>query len=167
MHQEIIYEGIFILPDYERENDGRLDCLTLKIHHTGSKRPVLGNNWSSFAYPSDDFLYTIWTAIKPCTKNSMLNNISMVYRSWHDITQEKTMNDQTIETNETKTTDKVRNPRQRNEKSIRSLSLQEVDIALGGYEKTIRMNTESIKSKLSTGLTIPPDVLRDLAIANK
>lgn len=91
----------------------------------------------------------------------------MVYRSWHDITQEKTMNDQQNETNEAPVTDKVRNPRQRTEKSIRSLSLQEVDIALGGYEKTIRMNTESIKSKLSSGATIPPDVLRDLAIANK
>lgn len=57
--------------------------------------------------------------------------------------------------------------RQRDEKSIRSLSLQEVDIALNGYDKTIRMNTESIKSKLSTGATIPPEVLRELAIANK
>ena len=57
--------------------------------------------------------------------------------------------------------------RKTNEKSIRTLTLTEVDGALTVYDKTIRMNTELVKTKLSSGGTIPSDVLRDLSVANK
>ena len=57
--------------------------------------------------------------------------------------------------------------RKSNEKSIRTLSLTEVDGALTVYDKTIRMNTELVKAKLTSGGTIPSDVLRDLSVANK
>ncbi len=54
-----------------------------------------------------------------------------------------------------------------NEKPIRTLSLTEVDGALAVYDKTIRMNTELVKTKLTSGGAIPSDVLRDLSVANK
>jgi len=57
--------------------------------------------------------------------------------------------------------------RKSNEKSIRTLSLTEVDGAITVYDKTIRMNTELVKTKLTSGGTIPSDVLRDLSVANK
>ena len=57
--------------------------------------------------------------------------------------------------------------RKTNEKSLRTLSLTEVDGALAVYDKTIRMNTELVKSKLTSGGAIPSDVLRDLSVANK
>ncbi len=57
--------------------------------------------------------------------------------------------------------------RRTNEKSIRTLSLTEVDGALAVYDKTIRMNTDLVKSKLVAGGAIPSDVLRDLSVANK
>lgn len=76
----------------------------------------------------------------------------------------------TEETNQNPTTEQTTQPKTRrktNEKSIRTLSLTEVDGALAVYDKTIRMNTELVKTKLTTGGTIPSDVLRDLSIANK
>ena len=57
--------------------------------------------------------------------------------------------------------------RQTSQKSLRSLSLTEVDGSLAVYDKTIRMNTEVVKSKLTSGGAIPSDVLRDLSIANR
>ena len=57
--------------------------------------------------------------------------------------------------------------RKTNEKSIRTLSLTEVDGALAVFDKTIRMNTELVKTKLTSGGAIPSDVLRDLSVANK
>ena len=57
--------------------------------------------------------------------------------------------------------------RKSNEKSLRTLSLTEVDGALAVYDKTIRMNTELVKTKLTSGGAIPSDVLRELSIANK
>jgi hypothetical protein len=57
--------------------------------------------------------------------------------------------------------------RQINQKSLRSLSLTEVDGSLAVYDKTIRMNTEVVKTKLTSGGAIPSDVLRDLSIANR
>lgn len=74
------------------------------------------------------------------------------------------------ETNQNPTTEQITQPKTRrksNEKSIRTLSLTEVDGALAVYDKTIRMNTELVRSKLTTGGAIPSDVLRDLSIANK
>jgi hypothetical protein len=53
------------------------------------------------------------------------------------------------------------------QKSLRTLSLTEVDGALAVYDKTIRMNTELVKSKLTSGGAIPSDVLRDLSVANR
>lgn len=76
----------------------------------------------------------------------------------------------TEETNQNPTTEQTTQPKNRrktNEKSIRTLSLTEVDGALAVYDKTIRMNTELVKTKLTTGGTIPSDVLRDLSIANR
>jgi len=64
-------------------------------------------------------------------------------------------------------TDKPKTRRKSTEKSIRTLSLTEVDGALAVYDKTIRMNTELVKTKLTSGGAIPSDVLRDLSIANK
>lgn len=57
--------------------------------------------------------------------------------------------------------------RKSNEKSLRTLSLTEVDGALAVYDKTIRMNTELVKTKLTSGGAIPSDLLRDLSVANK
>ena len=57
--------------------------------------------------------------------------------------------------------------RKSNEKSVRTFSLTEVDGALAVYDKTIRMNTELVKTKLTSGGAIPSDVLRELSIANK
>jgi hypothetical protein len=57
--------------------------------------------------------------------------------------------------------------RKTNEKPLRTLSLTEVDGALTVYDKTIRMSTELVKAKLTSGGAIPSDVLRDLSIANK
>ena len=64
-------------------------------------------------------------------------------------------------------TKKPTTSRKTNEKSLRTLSLTEVDGALAVYDKTIRMNTELIKNKLTSGGAIPSDVLRDLSVANK
>lgn len=64
-------------------------------------------------------------------------------------------------------TEKRKTRRQSNEKSIGTLSLTEVDGALAGFEKIIRSHTELVKTKLSTGSSIPSDVLRDLATANR
>ncbi len=64
-------------------------------------------------------------------------------------------------------TDKPKTRRKTNEKSLRTLSLTEVDGALAVYDKTIRMNTELVKTKLTSGGAIPSDVLRDLSVANK
>jgi hypothetical protein len=57
--------------------------------------------------------------------------------------------------------------RKSNEKSIRTLSLTEVDGALAVFDKTIRMSTDVVKSKLTSGGAIPSEVLRDLSVANK
>lgn len=76
----------------------------------------------------------------------------------------------TEETNLNPTTEQTTQPKTRrktNEKSIRTLSLTEVDGALAVYDKTIRMNTELVKTKLTLGGAIPSDVLRDLSVANK
>lgn len=67
----------------------------------------------------------------------------------------------------TEQTDQPKRRRQSGEKSIRTLTLSEVDGALAVYDKTIRMNTELVKSKLTAGGAIPSEVLRDLSIANK
>lgn len=71
----------------------------------------------------------------------------------------------TIQTTEQASQPKTR--RKSNEKSVRTLSLTEVDGALAVYDKTIRMNTELVKTKLTSGGAIPSDVLRELSIANK
>lgn len=76
----------------------------------------------------------------------------------------------TNEINTTPATEQATRPktsRKTNEKSIRTLSLTEVDGALTVYDKTIRMNTELVKTKLTTGGAIPSEVLRDLSIANR
>ena len=76
----------------------------------------------------------------------------------------------TSENTTTPTTEEAVQPKTRrksNEKSIRTLSLNEVDGALTVYDKTIRMNTELVKTKLTTGGAIPSEVLRDLSIANR
>lgn len=67
----------------------------------------------------------------------------------------------------TEQTDQPKRRRQNGEKSIRTLTLSEVDGALAVYDKTIRMNTELVKSKLSAGGAFPSGVLRDLSVANK
>lgn len=76
----------------------------------------------------------------------------------------------TNEINTTPATEQATRPktsRKTNEKSIRTLSLTEVDGALAVFDKTIRMNTELVKTKLTSGGAIPSDVLRDLSVANK
>ena len=76
----------------------------------------------------------------------------------------------TSENTTTPTTEQAVQPmtrRKSNEKSIRTLSLTEVDGALTVYDKTIRMNTELVKTKLTSGGAIPSEVLRDLSIANR
>lgn len=77
------------------------------------------------------------------------------------------MNDQSNPSTATQPKEQVKIRRQSNEKSIRSLSLTEVDGALAVYDKTIRMSTELVKTKLTSGGAIPSDVLRDLSVANK
>lgn len=77
------------------------------------------------------------------------------------------MTEETNQNPANKQTDKPKTRRTSNEKSIRTLSLTEVDGALAVYDKTIRMNTELVKTKLTTGGAIPSDVLRDLSIANR
>lgn len=77
------------------------------------------------------------------------------------------MTEETNQNPANKQTEKPKTRRTSNEKSIRTLSLTEVDGALAVYDKTIRMNTELVKTKLTTGGAIPSDVLRDLSIANK
>ncbi len=62
--------------------------------------------------------------------------------------------------------DKKRRSRD-HQKSIRTFSLLEVDNALSNYDKTIRLNTEQVKTKLVSGVPIPSTVLRELSIANK
>ncbi len=76
------------------------------------------------------------------------------------------MTDQSTTTT-TQPEEQIKSRRTSDEKSIRSLTLAEVDGALAVYDKTIRMNTELVKSKLSAGGHLPSDVLRDLSVANK
>lgn len=64
-------------------------------------------------------------------------------------------------------TNQPKTRRKTNEKPLRTLSLTEVDGALAVYDKTIRMSTELVKAKLTSGGAIPSDVLRDLSTANK
>jgi len=77
------------------------------------------------------------------------------------------MTEQSIITAPTEQAAQPKTRRKTNEKSIRTLTLTEVDGALTVYDKTIRMNTELVKAKLTSGGTIPSDVLRDLSVANK
>lgn len=77
------------------------------------------------------------------------------------------MTEETNQNTTTAQTDKPKTRRQSTQKSIRTLSLTEVDGALAVYDKTIRMNTELVKTKLTSGGAIPSDVLRDLSVANK
>jgi hypothetical protein len=78
-----------------------------------------------------------------------------------------TMTEETYQNPTTEQTAKPKTRRKTNEKSIRTLSLTEVDGSIAVYDKTIRMNTELVKTKLTTGGAIPSDVMRDLSIANK
>ena len=73
----------------------------------------------------------------------------------------------TASNNSAQQTTQPKNRRKTNEKPLRTLSLTEVDGALAVYDKTIRMSTELVKTKLTSGGAIPSDVLRDLSIANK
>ncbi len=85
-----------------------------------------------------------------------------------DTNRRKTMTEEITTTVPTpESTDKPKTRRKTNEKSLRTLSLTEVDGALAVYDKTIRMNTELVKTKLTSGGAIPSDVLRDLSVANK
>jgi len=77
------------------------------------------------------------------------------------------MTEESIITPPTEQAAQPKTRRKSNEKSIRTLTLTEVDGALTVYDKTIRMNTELVKTKLTSGGSIPSDVLRDLSIANK
>lgn len=77
------------------------------------------------------------------------------------------MTDEIITTPATEQTTQPKTRRKSNEKSLRTLSLTEVDGALAVYDKTIRMSTELVKTKLTSGGAIPSDVLRDLSVANK
>ena len=45
--------------------------------------------------------------------------------------------------------------------------MNEVDVALATCDKTIRLNTELVKTKLVSGLPIPSGALRELSMANK
>jgi predicted HTH domain antitoxin len=83
-----------------------------------------------------------------------------------EFTWRKHMNDQSTPPT-SPSEEKIKSRRTSDEKSIRSLTLSEVDGALAVYDKIIRMNTELVKTKLSTGGAIPSDVLRDLSIANR
>ena len=65
------------------------------------------------------------------------------------------------------TVNPVKVQRKPNEKSIRTLSLTEVDGALAVYDKIIGLNTDLVKTKLTLGEAIPSHVLRDLSVANK
>lgn len=91
----------------------------------------------------------------------------------NDTTGEKTMTENfapeliTTTNNSVEQTTQPKTSRKSNQKSIRTLSLTEVDGALAVYDKTIRMSTELVKTKLTSGGAIPSDVLRDLSIANK
>ena len=77
------------------------------------------------------------------------------------------MTEESIITKPTEHAAQPKTRRKSNEKSIRTLSLTEVDGALAVFDKTIRMNTELVKTKLTSGGSIPLDVLRDLSVANK
>jgi len=77
------------------------------------------------------------------------------------------MTEESIITTPTELIAQAKTRRKNNEKSIRTLSLTEVDGALAVYDKTIRMSTEVVKTKLTSGGTIPSEVLRDLSVANK
>jgi hypothetical protein len=77
------------------------------------------------------------------------------------------MTEESIITTPTEQAAQPKTRRKSNEKSIRTLSLTEVDGALAVYDKTIRMSTELVKTKLTSGGAIPSDVLRDLSVANK
>jgi hypothetical protein len=83
------------------------------------------------------------------------------------VVQQVIPGDGTATNNSVDQTTQPKTRRKSNEKSIRTLSLTEVDGALAVYEKTIRMSTELVKTKLTSGGAIPSDVLRDLSIANK
>jgi hypothetical protein len=73
----------------------------------------------------------------------------------------------TASNNSAQQTTQPKNRRKTNEKPLRALSLTEVDGALAVYDKTIRTSTELVKTKLTSGGSIPSDVLRDLSVANK
>jgi hypothetical protein len=66
----------------------------------------------------------------------------------------------------TPTTEHVPQPNTRRksiEKSLRTFPLTEVDGAIAIYDKTIRMNTELVKTKLSSGVGMPCVVHHDLS----
>lgn len=97
-----------------------------------------------------------------------LNTMAMVNRMVRVTSiRNMTMTEETNQNTTTAQTDKPKTRRQSTQKSIRTLSLTEVDGALAVYDKTIRMNTELVKTKLTSGGAIPSDVLRDLSVANK
>jgi hypothetical protein len=67
----------------------------------------------------------------------------------------------------TKQTEQPKRRRQYGEKSTRTLTLSEVDSALAVYDTSIRLNTELVRTNLTSVDAIPSDVLRDLSVANK
>ncbi len=82
------------------------------------------------------------------------------------------MNEQTITENRSTapTILEDQHPKRRRrspQKGIRTLSLTEVDAALATCDKTIRLNTELVKTKLVSGVPIPSGALRELSIANR
>jgi hypothetical protein len=104
-------------------------------------------------------------------KNGSHTHLAEYYYFGHphvasEIHLEKIMNDQSTAAT-TQPEEQIKSRRTSDEKSIRSLTLSEVDGALAVYDKTIRMNTELVKTKLSAGGHLPSDVLRDLSVANK
>ncbi len=117
--------------------------------------PVTQCSQSGVRFPSDEYYRSSQThgANDTTGENIMTENIAP-----ESVTATNNSVDQT-------TQPKTR--RKSNEKSIRTLSLTEVDGALAVYDKTIRMSTELVKTKLTSGGAIPSDVLRDLSIANK
>lgn len=117
------------------------------------------------------FFTAVFPVIQPC-KNGVHAQLAEYYgcgqpHGASDIHKEMTMTEETNQNPTTEQTAKAKTRRKTNEKSIRTLSLTEVDGALAVYDKTIRMNTELVKTKLTTGGAIPSDVLRDLSVANK
>lgn len=87
----------------------------------------------------------------------VLNTIAMVNRSVRaTFTKEKTLTEYTIIENQTTvpTTPDDEQPKCRRrspQKGSRTLSLTEVDAALATYDKTIRLNSEQVKTKTVSG----------------